>query len=183
MLRRAWSDPVWSKVIAGAILAVAAALWTFFAGWWPDIANAVGAAFDFVTAKTLTPNWLLGLLSLCSCALVIIAALAIIDARSGPLMVTYRMDRILGVKWRWKYDANLAIYDLAPFCPTCDFQAIYVDLGQHRFPHLGIKCEDCNQVFADFKSVTLISEIEDRVEREIQRKLRSGDWLNVVSKQ
>jgi hypothetical protein len=37
MLKKAWDDPVWSKVIASVILAVGTLLITYFLNWWPAI--------------------------------------------------------------------------------------------------------------------------------------------------
>jgi fatty acid desaturase len=60
------ADPVRRKVIAAAIIAVLAApaiylvgLWTLFAGW-------LGSFWRLLADSTLVPNWLLGLLALCT---------------------------------------------------------------------------------------------------------------------
>jgi hypothetical protein len=66
VLKKIWSDPVWSKVIANAIwyalVAVApvavAAVVVYFGGWWPSMAAIASRIISQVVASTPVPNWL-----------------------------------------------------------------------------------------------------------------------------
>ncbi|ODT83065.1 MAG: hypothetical protein ABS69_04675 [Nitrosomonadales bacterium SCN 54-20] len=62
MLKKLWADPVWSKVIAGLILASGAALLGFFFDWWPAISTFGKEAYNLTLSRTLLPNWLIGIL-------------------------------------------------------------------------------------------------------------------------
>src|SRR5690606_21766528 len=66
VLKKAWTDPVWSAVIAGAILAVLGAALTYFAGWWPAISGFFAGLAPLAAGSTTVPNWLLALLVLCA---------------------------------------------------------------------------------------------------------------------
>ena len=63
MLKKLWRDPVWSKVIAGAILAIIGSCATYF---WPTVKS-------FLKSSTAVPNWLfiavsLGVIVICRLA-------------------------------------------------------------------------------------------------------------------
>jgi len=45
MLKQYWNDPVWSKVIAGIILAVGALIGTYFLDWWPAIGRFAAGVY------------------------------------------------------------------------------------------------------------------------------------------
>ncbi len=59
MLKVIWNDPVWSKVIAGGILAAAAVLLTYFLNWWPFIWSKllyiIGAIWKLITYSVNIP--------------------------------------------------------------------------------------------------------------------------------
>jgi hypothetical protein len=63
MLKKIWTDPVWSKVIANGIWAagavIVAAIVAYVVGWGHSIAAAVSKIISLVAASTLIPNWLL----------------------------------------------------------------------------------------------------------------------------
>ena len=80
MLKKLWNDPVWSKVIAGAILAVGTLLGTYFLDWWPTIGRFAKDAYNFALSPTSLLNWIIGVLGLLA-APTIIGLLAIIWQR------------------------------------------------------------------------------------------------------
>jgi hypothetical protein len=47
MLKKLWNDPVWSKVIAAAIIALAGGAWlAHWQNWWTPIGHAIGRVAD-----------------------------------------------------------------------------------------------------------------------------------------
>ena len=77
---------------------------------------------------------------------------------------------ISGLKFRWKGSED-SIYGLQCFCPKCDYE-----LTRNRNPYVGLfdlwtlpSCPGCG-----FTSEALLNEdLEDLIEREIERKKRS----------
>ena len=64
MIRKAWKDPVWSKVIAAGIIAVLGIGTTYFVGLWPKIGILFSHVWNFFTGKTPLYNWLIIILSI-----------------------------------------------------------------------------------------------------------------------
>jgi hypothetical protein len=64
VLKAAWADPVWSKVIAGGILAALGAVGVSFAGWWPSVGRALADFWFWLATTSRTANWLLLLMGL-----------------------------------------------------------------------------------------------------------------------
>ncbi|MDK9719651.1 MAG: hypothetical protein OEL53_00555 [Rhodospirillales bacterium] len=180
MLKKAWNDPVWSKVIASAIIAILAIVISYFAGWGPAILSAISsvisAAVDFIASSSEVPNWLLLILGIC--AVTVVAFLAFLgwlhflsEAYEDPLS-KYREDNFFGILWRWRYFPSGEIYNLTSFCPRCDLQ-VYPNnaSGWSAVDHIEYRCEDCGIRLNDFE--TTPDSVENRVIRQIQKKLRS----------
>jgi hypothetical protein len=176
-LKRAWNDPVWSKVIAGAILAALGLFLSIWLDWWPAIIR-------FARGSTTLPNWLLTVLVLAAFGMLGVAGLILWVSRvapAGPRWRGFTEDVVMGLRWRWRYsaDADAEMWDLHAFCPTCDFQLFPKDVGPYRYPPVVMyPCENCgfqSQLF-DLPS----GELESLVRRQVQRKIRSGEWKNTV---
>ncbi len=176
LLKKAWHDPVWSKVIATIIIGIAGVLVTYFAGWWPIIAQMGSGLVAYTAASTQIPNWLLGLLILC--AVLVIGAIGIAGyfllAAGKPqvLWATYTTDEILGIKWRWHYGSKGLIYELYAYCPSCDLQVYARNSSAFRaVDHIAYFCEHCGKVVAEFQMPE--GAVENLVKRTIQKKIRT----------
>jgi hypothetical protein len=179
-IKKYWHDPVWSKVIAGAILAVTAGISTYFFDWWPIIGRVLKATLDFVLSSTSTPIWLLGILLIPLLLVLIVIGLVIWSklrpSNQIPIWRNYTKDTFFDIRWTWRYDETNKIIDLYSFCPDCDFQ-IYPQpnrdfLGQ--FTHIQFHCENCGRDFG--KTQEYVAQFENKVIRHIQRKIRNGSW-------
>jgi hypothetical protein len=175
-ISKIWRDPVWATVIGGLIIAV---LLAFFKSWWPHITSASIRGILWAMGKTAIPNWLLILLSVCALAWVMVLVAAMSSRRSEYRPVTpcfnYYEDSFFELKWRWTYGHNWRIEKLFPFCPRCDYQIIPQELGYGTQLY---QCEDCGfQKRLDM----LQSEIEGRVIRSIQKKLRGAPDQSAAS--
>jgi len=173
LLRKAWSDPVWSKVIASAILAIAGSLLAYGFGWWPRI-------LDAALQRHAVPTWLLILLALAAVPTSTAVGAALWFAvfprpATGPTWAGYTTDELLGVRWRWRYSQSGTLFDLTSFCPSCDFQIFAEPGGLYRaVPRTAFRCESCGRHIAEFDGST--ADLESKVTRIIQQKLRAGTW-------
>ena len=178
LFRQIWADPVWSKVIAGVILGAPAVLAAY--NWWTEFVAAVARTARFLLATTPVWNWLIVIFCLCAVVVVGIFALVVyawIRPDVAPSWRTYRADEFLGMKWRWRYDDNNQIRDLLPFCPHCDFQIVPHDASDSPVSiRTEFRCDDCETHVCTLNSSLPV--IEDRVARQIQKKMRSGEWRN-----
>jgi hypothetical protein len=180
MVKKIWSDPVWSKVIAAGILAVVATVGTYFLDWWPSVGAAVKKCYLFLLLTSKVQNWLLALICLlCLPTLILIGALIWNAVRSqgtskGLGWRTYTSDLYFGLRWRWKYFDNGNIYDVYTFCPHCDFQVFPHNTSLYGVIRIGFNCDSCGRMLGEMNESW--NSLENKVKRFIQQKLRNGAW-------
>jgi len=149
-------------------------------GWLGTILRALGLIGRFLVASTSLPRWLIVLLVLALLASVFGALKRRLTAITQPLEIgwlSYTTDVFPGFDgavWRWRYSGD-SILRIVAFCPRCDMQlaARYgpVGFGGYRTT---LACENCNWSSSEIEGE--LNEIISRVERLIQRKLRSGEY-------
>ena len=64
MILKIWKDPVWSKVIAAAIITLFGIIATYAMGIWPSILQISHNVYTFLLKSTLVDNWLLTVMSI-----------------------------------------------------------------------------------------------------------------------
>ncbi len=179
MLKRIWADPVWSKVIATAIVAVG----VLGAGWFFNLLSSawglVLTAFSYLGSTTLVWNWLLLIMAGCT---LLVVGMILWESRgpkgknNQPEWTQYRSDEFAGFRWHWRYNSFEEIVDLFPCCPTCDYQV----LGRKEPFWLDFECHSCGKTVQVNED---LEELESKVRRLIQQKLRTGSWRAVVDAQ
>ena len=179
MLKSLWKDPVWSAVIAAAVVAAAGAVGTYLLDLWPAMAAAAGRAWQFLFATTEVSNWILILLGLGLIPAVLLVAVVIWDFVSrkptmAPSWTNYKEDVFFGLKWRWQYVGG-RIDRLVSFCPHCDYQVYSHNAsGFHAVDRIGFDCDSCRRHLCQIDESQ--RSLESKVERFIQQKLRNETW-------
>ena len=178
MIKGAWKDPVWSKVIATAIISAIASVATYIFGVWPAFGSALSQALSFMIASTPTPNWLLGLMAI-PCILLIFAVLVELK---GKLLATepnktwesYTKDNFWGLLWSWHYTGN-QIDNLHSLCPRCEYQILPRDESSYSaVPRYDYSCEDCGYSAGSFEGYP--EDLHQKVQLKIQKAVRKGQW-------
>lgn len=151
-------------------MAAFAAIWSVLRHGWTLILNSYPV-----------PGWLILVALLLACR----AAYGIYERARQPPPITwqnsYLEDRMHSVVWRWRYIGG-SIDNLHAFCPQCDAQLVYEERGPDIRRRLWddtpiatvLHCETC-----DVPRATLQGDYRyawARVEREIQRRIRTGEW-------
>jgi hypothetical protein len=173
-----WKDPVWSKVIATALIAVAAAGSTYFLNLWSAIGNWFGGFIALILSSSYVPNWLLGgMILLCSVTLFFLGAAvwSVIhpSPELSPNWLTYNTDFFFGLRWRWRYGGG-SITDLHTFCPNCDYQVFPEhDSAYSAIDRIAFNCDICHKKVS-FDG--LYDSLESKAERLIHQKIRTGSW-------
>ena len=180
-VKKLWHDPVWSKVIATAIIAVAVFLSQYFLHWMDSAFQATKRFYIVTLQNTLVPNWLLGLMSVCTIA--VIGVLILVtwqNYKSVPATLDwkkdYKQDIFWGILWRWKYDYKGQLEDIYSFCPDCDYQVYAKNISGFRaVDHIAFECENCGCQLANFQESYYV--LENKLIRFIQQKIRNNNWI------
>lgn len=159
-------------LLTTAILSIIA---TLIPGGWSWVFALCKKVWRWLLSTTEIRVWLLCLLVLCAISIIAAGVLFLYAAVAKADHATnYTQDEFFGVRWSWRY-GQMGIYDLAAFCPKCDLQ-IYArpgwDAGSCKSRIL-YHCEDCKRDVQSFDCAE--SEIENRVMRKIQQRLRQKE--------
>src|SRR5690242_3887522 len=105
-LTKVWHDPVWSAVIAGIIVLVAAPPLTYFLNWWPAIGKFAQDTYRFALSPTSLPNWFIAVICLLALPtiLVLLAFLwqTVFPSQQVPDWKNYTTDTFFDLRWRWR---------------------------------------------------------------------------------
>jgi hypothetical protein len=176
-LKPIWGDPVWSKVISWAIIALLVLLGSYWVGAWPTIENHFRPLTSYAAGSSSIPNWII-LIGAISFLFTVAAITKHLWLRfSPPGWKDYTSDEILGINWRWRWDNN-AIAGLIAFCPTCDMEVSGYTPEYTEF-QTDFYCDRCNRSLQTLNMEPQY--IADRVIREIERKVRTGEWRAAVA--
>lgn len=176
LLKKIWGDPVWSKVIAAAILGTAAIATAYLKGWRPSFTTLVRDAISFALAKSPVPNWLLALFILCSLGLLFLFGIAFWPSSGkAPFRVSFREGNFFHIRWRWSYGPDGDIDRLSAFCPVCDLQIHPQYVNSYREPdRVEYRCEDCRALLHEFNIPQ--EDVESLIIRHIHKNIRTGRW-------
>ena len=150
------------------------------------IISASIAAFSFLAGSSTVPRLLLIGLSLAT-ALGLFAIVRQMVSRPASYMRQYREDTFFDVAWRWEYHGKV-ISDLRAYCPFDDTELAYPQQLPVNAMVVGVDfrspfefhCVTCNRRFP--MSATSLWEIKDMAKRQIDRKIRSGEWVQALPK-
>ena len=171
--------PIRNSIIAALGAAAITGIAVYFVpGGWPTVfATAKKMARTCVTwlgSSVGLPAWLVLLLSVLAVVLVLAGlflAIALLR-KSGDSSDNFTVAEFFGVKWRWKYGEH-GIYHIASFCPTCDLQVHAQNASTYRaVDRIVFRCDEGHWQSQDFECS--YEELEDRVRRKIQQRLRKG---------
>jgi hypothetical protein len=188
MLKKLWNDPVWSKVIAAAIIALAGGAWlAHWQNWWTPIEHAtrvaLGTSWMFLTGTTPVRRWIYSLLLVVAGLFVLLlvglaSTLYSTKESVSPFVPIVRVedwrsyvtDTFYEIKWRWGYAGGEITHMLA-FCPRCDYQM--VPEGMSLISQISFRCDVCGRRYDIQESWDSVRSI---VKRLVQQKLRSETY-------
>ena len=148
------------------------------AGW---IISAFLTVISAIQSDYSIPGWLLGSMILLSLFPVVQLARFLLSRRTKRPEDLYREDQLFGVVWRWSWLRGEPT-GLWCFCPDCDTELVYQEHVQGdglmrrdtRPDHILLICERCGVERSKLNGLKHYA--IGTVEREIRRKLRSGEW-------
>ncbi len=179
MLMKIWKDPVWSKIIATAILVLFGGIGTYFLGAWPDLLKDLIKLVEFLNSTNPVKNWVIGLALIPWLLIGFIILALIVESfkKKEPSLNwhSYTSDTFFGLKWQWSYSSN-NITDIYSFCPRCQYQIFAKNVsGYIAIPHYQYACDDCG--YCAQNNDVEPHELEHRVKLKIQKNIRTEEWL------
>ncbi|WFC62625.1 hypothetical protein EWH21_13155 [Pseudomonas sp. REST10] len=182
MLKKIWSDPVWSKVISSVILAALSALAVYLLDWAPRLGGMASSAWTYMLSDVVLPRWGVAVLGLLALPTFVFAGALLWVNRPSQASTSrwtdYRTDRFFGLNWRWRYSGQ-RVDGIRSFCPHCDFELFPVDSSSYAaVPRFAFRCDSCGANLGEFEGDP--RELESKVERSIHQKLRNGQWQDSV---
>jgi len=172
-----------TSVVSGLILVILTSSWVremlLACVHW--LWSAIKFFGGLLVHQVATPVWML-LILLTLAIFPILHIVRLLRSNVNDLSEnTYTQDNLFGVVWRWRYNSFNVIDDLWAFCPNCDLELVYHEQrSEYCAPYIyppdftQFVCEKCN-----IKSEKLPGGKSDalgRIEREISRRLRTGEW-------
>lgn len=180
MLKQRKKTPARWKWLGGIVTAAAgtalAAYFTPGAAVWSAIGRAFAWTLRVLAAPITLPTWAVllgGLVILVVIGLGMLLALAATAKPARPDYADFTEAVILGVKWTWRWSGNRIEGDsVSPLCPRCDYDLRPIP-SNYNWNDAALKCDHCGEEwFFEFRMSGLL----DRVLREINRRLRKGEW-------
>lgn len=126
--------------------------------------------------RPATVNWWLIIVLAIGCLPLIVNIFRYITRQRGPHYTDYCEDRFFGVVWRWRYNSRQPT-DLWCFCAQCDTTLVYSE--DHPRNSVWFTCEHCGVCRHEERN-GLKHYALSKVYRQIDRKLRSGEWTKQV---
>lgn len=187
-----WKDPVWSSVIAGIFLALILAVGQYLFDLLGYTTVVARWFWSTITANVFVPLWLLIIAIPILVLLIPLATWLIQDKK--PSYTKYECDHILGIDWSWKwippnkFRTDYKFDELIPRCPGCKSVLSINDYDGRLVYCINESCEWqwplATQRYAPYHvghrsdAIDHSSKLNDRVMKEIDRKLHTGEWEN-----
>ena len=141
----------------------------------------------FFSGSVASPAWLFCFLSVATLVLLmaIVSKFRNTVKSNAPSWTDYTEDDFFGMKWHWRYTNDNSIGNLRCYCPNDATSLVFnneymIDRSTiSPTPGVSFHCETCNQKFGPFPGNE--KNVRERVERQIDRKVRSNEWQKVIS--
>ena len=161
--------------IGGLLLGLLQWLTGFISIVWHACRSVVIWLYHFLLLSIPVPLWLIIIVSPIIISTLIKIYAGFMKNEVEPLNFRdYNQDDIMGVRWRWLYTSNGGIVNLYCLCPYDGTQLVYT----YDYRQLYFRCETCGEKFGPFEGDHNV--VLGMIERQLHRKLRSGDWKSVV---
>ena len=176
-------------VLGGLLLAfllswVVPSIGNFFLLFWGYIKSGFFFVWSLITSDYSTPGWVFLLLGMLSIPTIIRTVQKLKKPGSPQAVNHYFQDNLFGTIWRWAYGYN-AFSNLWCFCPSCDNELVFKEVYSSSYKGLydgpnqtEFICERCQTTRAKIEGDK--NHALGKVEREIRRKIRTGEWQTVL---
>lgn len=170
-----WKNTIRDPIIVGvSILAIGAAAVWLGSPLLAAIKLAAAEAWAFLISPFPIPGWLFCVLAALALAFTAGCLWRVREAIREPEYARYTEDTFKGVLWRWEYDKQKAIVNMAPYCAQDD--AHLADWPDEQWGLTNLRCVMCEY---SLRVEGTLQDLESIVKKQIDQKIRSGDWRSV----
>lgn len=178
MKKQVWNQKI-IAIIIGASGTLLAALVIYLLGYLVPVLGWLSAGiisfWKYFKSPLVIPMWLFWLLILGSIATIFRILKSFLTTGYSA---KYRRDEFFELVWRWSYPLRPAGDRIWCFCPKCETRLIYRARMLDGVNLINFFCETCNKEYPQRFSGE-IDEVLSKVIRQIDRKIRTGDWKSV----
>ncbi|MEO8325610.1 MAG: hypothetical protein ABI618_07155 [Nitrospirota bacterium] len=176
-------------VLGGLLLAfllswVVPSIGNFFLLFWGYIKAGFFFVWSLITSDYSTPGWIFLLLGMLSIPTIIRTVQKLKKPGSPQAVNHYFQDNLFGTTWRWEYGYKTFL-NLWCFCSHCDMELVFNEVYPSGFKssfnppdYTEFFCEGCHTTRAKIEGSK--DNALGKVEREIRRKIRTGEWQTVL---
>jgi len=178
------SHPIRNAIIAGvavaAILGILRLAYGSFSMAIIKIWSGILATISFMGNKVVISRWFYYLLILCGLIILIRLGMKfLVKPKKQISLRDYTKDSFFGLVWRWEYIGNmLHRQTLTAYCPNDDTLLVDNPLREVSTLSKPFYCETCQDVYGPEMETRL--GLEGKVMRQIDKKIRSGEWRKIV---
>jgi hypothetical protein len=172
-------------LMVALVLAIVGALQVFAPRVLQFIWQGITTVGGFLLSPISLPVWLVGALVLLSLFTLRLFILRFIPKKTGiiengPRLSEYSEDYIFGLIWKWKaIQENFPDNSLGCFCPICSTRLVQKEWGSPNTSQFtDFHCSYCEKHIKRLEGY--MDEIISRVDFEVERKINTGEWKDVV---
>lgn len=166
-------------VLTAAVLGAGGAVWAFAPSGWKWFAELLGSMWAHLTGPATVPTWWLYILYAIGTVALAAVVLIVRESVKKETFTEYTKDRFFGAVWRWRY-AHRVPAGIWAFCPSCDTVLVYSHDGTLFDQRTTLHCETCERSICTQPGDK--DELVGKVQRQIDRKIRTGEWKNYVER-
>ena len=146
---------------------------------WAATQQTAESLWAHLLAQSLWPNWAAYVVGIPSAMAVAYLIWRYLDDKKNSHR-RFKELPFLGSVWRWSSLSDLP-HALQPYCPNCQGLLVYEELGGrygNQAQSVALHCEACQTIPTEQSGTWKY--LQARVEREIQRLIRTGEWRQHV---
>jgi hypothetical protein len=175
---------IFVTVIGGLILAAVIYGLSFIPGLFRWVGTLIAGFWHHLTSSIAIPWALFWLLLILSTICIIRIVRPLFKRGSDvPRLRSYTEDRFENIVWRWSYNFANQPINIQPYCPYCDIQLVHVvpPFWDNQGDKVSFYCENCKRTLANVEGGGRSYAIS-MIARHIDRKIRTGEWEQLIER-
>jgi hypothetical protein len=169
------------EIVIGVIIGVIVVLLgTLIHGLWTWVSTIAVELYRFLISSVTIPIGVIAILAVLSLPTLIKMVKSFLPNKKVPKLRMYTEDIFDGMIWRWKLFEPNNVMELLCFCPDDQMELVPDPSSNIHSDLTSFHCGRCNRDWEPL--VGTEDDIKKRITLEIDRKIRTGEWKEVVKR-